>query len=51
MRPRRQRFADYFAMGCGAVALVAYYVFRWDAVAVGALIAGAGVFVWATIRP
>lgn len=48
MNPRH-RFADYFAIGCGVVTLIAYYVLRNDAIALGAIVTGAAVMVWSIV--
>ena len=47
----RRRFADYFALGCGVVTLLAYYGLRWDALAMAAIVTGAAVLIWSLVWP
>lgn len=49
MNRQRRKFADYFAMGCGALALFGYYVLQIDAVAFGALMTGSAVLIWSIV--
>ena len=47
----RRRFADYFALGCGLITLLAYYWLRWDALAMAAMVTGAAVLIWSLVWP
>lgn len=51
MKWSRRKFADFFALGCGALTLIAYYWLRWDAVATAAMVTGCGVLIWSIIWP
>jgi hypothetical protein len=48
---RSRKTADYFAMVCGALALLSYFVLKIDAVTVAALVAGFLALIWAYVLP
>lgn len=48
MNQRRRKFADFFAMGCGALALVGWGL-AIDAMVYGAIAAGVSVLIWSMV--
>jgi hypothetical protein len=50
VRRDRNKFADYFAMACGAAGLVSWLLGA-SAIALGAIVTGVLVLLWATFWP